>query len=490
MAVIFLPVYIKLLGIEAYGLIGFFAVVQSLLVVFDLGVTPTLTREAARFKAGEHEIQDIRDLLRSFEYICISVSVLLVIGLFMASGPLARDWIKADALSNDSIRYSFTIMAFIFAARFLEGIYRGVLVGLDQQVRYNALNAGLMTVRYAGALIVLRYVSTTVEAFFIWQAVVSVLSLSSLVFFAYLALPSSGRPAHFSRAALRPVLRFSAGMTVVSGFSIALLNIDKLLISKLFSLDQFGHYALASVAASVLYILVVPITQGIYPRMVGQFARHDWAELAKTYRTSGQLASLTVLPAALCLSCFSREILYAWSGDAVLAEKTSLLLSILATAALANCIGHLGHNLLLVQGSTRVLAIINACALAIAVLVVPWAAASDGLVGAGCAWLVVAGLQSMVTILASTVRLFLLTDICKWFLMDILVPVSGALVVVWVGYWLRPDLLIGRIEIGVFVLLMATASMCVSALMSSQIRSTTIAFVRTWKSRYAFPDRR
>lgn len=42
---VFIPVYIRYLGIEAYGLIGLFAVMQAWLVLLDMGMTPTLTRE-------------------------------------------------------------------------------------------------------------------------------------------------------------------------------------------------------------------------------------------------------------------------------------------------------------------------------------------------------------------------------------------------------------------------------------------------------------
>ena len=45
------PVYIKFLGIEAYGLIGFYAMLQGMLVVLDFGLGQTLNRELARYSA-------------------------------------------------------------------------------------------------------------------------------------------------------------------------------------------------------------------------------------------------------------------------------------------------------------------------------------------------------------------------------------------------------------------------------------------------------
>ena len=46
--VIVIPVYVKYLGVESYGLIGFFASLQIIFSVLDMGLSATLNREFAR----------------------------------------------------------------------------------------------------------------------------------------------------------------------------------------------------------------------------------------------------------------------------------------------------------------------------------------------------------------------------------------------------------------------------------------------------------
>ena len=75
MGLAFVPLYIKYLGIEAYGLIGLFAVLQAWLSLLDMGMTPTLGREMARFTGGIHSNESIRDLLRSIEIIAVGVEI-------------------------------------------------------------------------------------------------------------------------------------------------------------------------------------------------------------------------------------------------------------------------------------------------------------------------------------------------------------------------------------------------------------------------------
>src|SRR5947208_2709137 len=77
MSLAFLPLYIKYLGMEAYGLIGLFATMQAWLALLDLGMTPTLSREMARFTAGIRSVSSIRDLLRTVEIICLALAAAL-----------------------------------------------------------------------------------------------------------------------------------------------------------------------------------------------------------------------------------------------------------------------------------------------------------------------------------------------------------------------------------------------------------------------------
>jgi len=55
------PLYVELIGVEAFGLIGFFVTIQILLSQFDLGLSMTLNRELARLSVQERKTQEMRD---------------------------------------------------------------------------------------------------------------------------------------------------------------------------------------------------------------------------------------------------------------------------------------------------------------------------------------------------------------------------------------------------------------------------------------------
>lgn len=148
MGLVFIPVYIKYLGVEAYGLIGLFAVFQASLVLLDMGITPMLNREMARFSAGQHTMQYIRDLLRSVEWIALGIAIFIAAGIWASSTWLASDWLRVDEFPLGVVSQSLSIMGVVIALRFVEGIYRSSLIGLQRQVLYSGINATLAVISH------------------------------------------------------------------------------------------------------------------------------------------------------------------------------------------------------------------------------------------------------------------------------------------------------------------------------------------------------
>ena len=69
MALLFFPIYIKFLGIEAFGLVGFFITLQILFSYLVTGLGTTVNRELARLSTQPGTDQKKRDLVRTLEVV-------------------------------------------------------------------------------------------------------------------------------------------------------------------------------------------------------------------------------------------------------------------------------------------------------------------------------------------------------------------------------------------------------------------------------------
>src|SRR5882724_234451 len=105
-----IPLYIKLMGIEAYGLIGFYLVLQTVLQVLDLGLSPTMNREMARYSVLPEKAAEARDLVRTVETGYWLIGLLIGGSILSASPWLAAHWIKASAIPVRNVMQAVMLM--------------------------------------------------------------------------------------------------------------------------------------------------------------------------------------------------------------------------------------------------------------------------------------------------------------------------------------------------------------------------------------------
>lgn len=216
---------------------------------------------------------------------------------------------------------AITMMGLVLAARMAEQVYRGAIQGLQHQVWLNAAQSVLATLRWGGAVGVLAWVSPTIEAFFLWQGWVSLLTVAVFAIQTYRWLPKAENAGRFDTGELKLIHRFAGGMAATTLLTLLLTQMDKLLLSKLLPLEQFGYYTLAASVAGALYFLVAPLSIAISPRLTELVTRADHTALVAAYHRASQWMAVILIPPALVMAGFAEPLLWAWTGDAALAQR-------------------------------------------------------------------------------------------------------------------------------------------------------------------------
>lgn len=436
MQLAFIPLYIKYLGMEAYGLIGIFAVLQAGLLLLDMGMTPTLSREMARYTAGAHTPQSIRELLHSLEMLCLALAFLIAISVWLVSGWFAQYWLKAEQLPLNTVSEAIAIMGLVAALRFVESIYRGAILGLQTHVWLNAVTATLATARGLGAVGILVWVSPTIEAFFVWQGCISLVSVIVLALHVHRALPVAALPVCFSKQALSGVWSFAQGMIATTFFSLLLTQVDKILLSRMLILETFGIYMLAATVANALTLLVAPLAQGYYPRFTELVTRQDEPGLIAAYHQGSQLMTVMVVPVALILIFHGEAVLYLWTGDAILARNSAPLVALLALGTAFLGLMNIPYMLQLAYGWSTFAAKVNAVIVAVQIPILFWATSRYGAIGA--AWVWVAITSSYIFVVMHIMHRYLLPkEKWAWYWRDNVLPTAAAACVAYAGTWIH-----------------------------------------------------
>jgi O-antigen/teichoic acid export membrane protein len=386
MGLAFVPFYIRYLGMETYGLIGIFVLLQTLLALLDLGLTPALSLEVSRYKAGAHEIGFIRDLVRSVEVIALGIGLGIIAAGWLSADWIASDWLNTARLSHAEVARAIVIMGIVIALRFLENVPRSCLIGLQEQVLLNLITSVAATVRGAGAVLVLAWVSPTISAFFVWQGIVSALTALAMIVALYRLVPITVRLATFSSKALRSVWRFAGGMLLLAVLSLLLTQMDKIILSKLISLEQFGYYSLAVTVANLLYMVVMPISQAYYPHFSALLVQNDVEGLVHSYHKAAQTISVVAGSLAFLLIAFGDHVVFLWTGDLAIAQRVGPLVCALALGTLLNALLWIPHQMQLAHGITRIAVRTNLVAVMVVVPALLWITPLFGALGAAWVW--------------------------------------------------------------------------------------------------------
>lgn len=460
--IIMVPMYIQYMGAEAYGLVGFFAMLQVWFNLLDMGLTPTMARESARYHGGACTALEYRRLARALEGVFCAVALLGGILLYALAEPMATGWLKAAQLPLQEITQALQLIAVIVALRWMSGLYRGVITGAERLVWLSAFNSVVATGRFVLVLPVLIFVSAAPITFFIFQLGVAMFELLGLTWMAYRLLPKipKGQRIQWQWAPLKPVLKFSLSIAFTSSVWVLVTQTDKLVLSKILPLADYGYFTVAVLVASGIMIVTGPVSSAIMPRMTRLQAEGKHDELIAVYRQATQLVTVLATPVALVLVFFAPQVLWAWTGDAVLVEKAAPVLSLYAIGYAFLAVSAFPYYLQYAKGNLRLHLIGNALFVLFLIPSVIWAATHHGMSGAGWAWLI-----------ANATYFFVWTPLVhrkfapglhmNWLLSDILRPIifplsAAALLVVFMRWGDgRVSLALGLVAVGGVLLLLA-----------------------------------
>jgi O-antigen/teichoic acid export membrane protein len=241
-------------------------------------------------------------------------------------------------------------------------------------------------------------------------------------------------PARFDLAALLPVWRFSLGMTLVTLTAVVLMQFDKVVLSKLLSMEMFGYYMVAVSVANFIPQLVAPIYTAVFPRLSRLVATDDHRGQAQLFHQGAQLIALVVHPIAVAVALFSTDILAVWTGNPAVAARAGGVLTLLAAGALLNSVMVIPYVAQLAFGATRIAVTVNVVMAAVMVPYAIVATRAHGLEGAASTWVVVNAVYVLVGA-TLTFRRLLHTEARAWWFHDVAVPVAAVAAVQALVWW-------------------------------------------------------
>lgn len=383
-----IPILLSKLGPEAYGLVGLAVALESLIALLDLGLSTAVNREVARNLEAGRPPESNRDLLRTLEVIYWPIGLVILVIVVAGSGWLASRGLHTAELPPRTVQFSLAVIAFTLTIRWPMSLYVGVLRGLQAQVLQNGLQVLGTVIRLVGGVIVVTFVSPTVEAFFLTDLVGSVVQVAAFAGAAWLSLPSSRRPPRFQTGIVRSLWRFALAFNGIVILGQLLQQSGTLLVARLLPLEDVGYYAVALSLAGVVVYVPYALVEASFPRFTAELESRDKTAFRNTYRIALGVSAVSIVAIAIPIAFFSEDLLYVWTRSRAVATKAAAAASMLAIGNLLYALWAFPYTALLSAGLVRFPLVVYLIVVPLALVASPFVISSIGLVGAGAVWAV------------------------------------------------------------------------------------------------------
>jgi len=381
------PLYLQYLGAEAFGLVGFFMLLQSWMQLLDMGMSPMLSRQAAQARAQRVRFVELKKLLRSLELIFLLFSLVVVLAFVFGSEWVATSWLTVEAIPLSAVRICVVLMGGVIGVRLFTSLYRSGIQGLENQVWLNASNIVFVTMRFVGALLILQFLTQDIVTFFLYQLAISVVELAVLAVILHRSMPVTDHVGvGFYWDVLKPMLPFAGGLAYSVWVWILITQVDKVILSTILPLSEYGYFALVAIVAAGILQIGSPISQAILPRMTYLLSQDNEEGMLRLYRMSTRLMLVIMLPLVGVIAMFSTELLFAWTGDKAAAEWAGPVLFWFALGNGILAINAFQYYLQFAHGNLRIHVIYNTVSVIIQIPIIIYVAFEYGALGVAQAW--------------------------------------------------------------------------------------------------------
>lgn len=388
--ILILPLYIRYMGAEAYGLVGFFTMLQAWFTLLDLGLTPTIGRETARYHGGSMTSLAYRQLFRALSFIFLMIALIGGLLLWLLAELIASRWLQTNELPITEVVLAVKIMAISVALRWMGGLFRGVITGSERLVWLSIFNVFIVSLRFVAVFASMYWYGFTPKVFFWHQLAVAVVELSGLFLMGNILLPAKNNfdgVIGWSIQPVKPVLKFALTIAFTSSVWVLVTQTDKLILSGILPLDEYGFFTLAVLVAGGIMVLSIPVSSVIMPRMARLNAEGKHDEMIQVYRHATQLVSLIAGSAAITIAFFAEVILYTWTGSQQIADSAAPILRLYSLGYGVMAVAAFPYYLQYALGNLKYHLIGNLITSVTLIPTIILASTYYGGVGAGWAWL-------------------------------------------------------------------------------------------------------
>jgi O-antigen/teichoic acid export membrane protein len=382
-ALVTIPVLVRNLGTERFGILTLIWMVIGYFSVFDLGLGRALTKLVAG-KLGAGKMPEIPALVWTGLYLVSGLGALGTIVLLAAAPPLVKHVLKIpEALRDESIT-AFWILAFSIPFVVCSVALCGVLEANQRFKWVNAIRLPLGLATFAGPLLILPFSDSLVPI----TGLLFGFRAAALCAYGWMCLrmmPALRRRTPVARSEAVLLLGFGGWMTVSNLVGPMMMYMDRLVIGSLVSIAAVAYYVTPYELVTKVLILPAAIASVLFPAFSANLEDPDGGDSNRMFWRAVKYTLLLLFPVLFATTLFSRQFLALWLGHSF-SQQGALVLQLLSAGVFANGLAFVPYALIQSAGRPDITAKLHCLELPLYALMLVALLDRFGIAGAALAW--------------------------------------------------------------------------------------------------------
>ena len=397
-AIFAIPMLIRSLGTDRFGVLTLVWMVIGYFSLFDLGLGRALTKLVAE-KLGAGQEDEIPILVWTSLFLMLVAGLLGAVAVGLLSPWLVQSVLKIPIPIQNETLQAFYVLALSIPVVISAAGLRGLL---EAHQRFDLCNAvriptGIFT--FLGPLLVLPFSQSLLP-------IVAVSVMGRLIaWLAYLLLcfsvmPSLRRGIALCKAVVGPLLRFGSWMTVTNIISPLMVYLDRFLIGAFMSVTAVAYYATPYEVVTKLWLIPGALVSVLFPAFSTSFVQ-DYNRTGILFRQGVKYLFLGLFPFTLIIVTLAHEGLDIWLGPDFV-ENSTRVLQWLAVGVFINSLAHIPFALVQGVGRPDLTAKLHLSELPIYLFAVWWLIGAYGIEGAAIAWVARVAVDALILFAMAT----------------------------------------------------------------------------------------
>ena len=381
-AVVTIPLLVRGLGLDRFGVLSLVWVIIGYFSLFDLGIGRALTKLVAD-KLGARQEEQIPPLAWTSLFLMLLLGILGTVFTAAIAPWLVHSRLKIPAAMQAETLRAFYLLALSIPTVTVTSGLRGILEAQQQFRILNLIRIPMSIFSFAGPLLVLPFTHSLVAVVAMLTAgrIVGVLA-HLLACFYY--MPQLRQGFSLDRSLAIPVLKFGGWMTVSNIIGPIMVYMDRFLVGALVSVGAVAYYTAPFEMVTRIWIIPGSLVTVLFPAFAVSLVQQP-TRTTLLLRRGIKYIFLAVFPAVLTVVALAPEGLRIWLG-ASFAENGSSVLRWLALGIFVNSLAHVPFAFLQSAGRPDLTAKLHLFELPFYLLSLLLLTKSMGIEGTAIAW--------------------------------------------------------------------------------------------------------